>query len=533
MTIESNAYKKEFTETTTQEKGVWLGDSIIWKQVGAFYQDTGISAWESAIPYLVTSNPRIAASYVEMALAFMEDWMRQNGKLAATCQFVELGAGHGSFALMMLRALAEREKDFRGLGVRVRYLLTDLAAVNVEAWKSDPWLKNWLNSDEIQVAQFDCMQQQPDLKPINSEEGPIIFIANYLFDSLPHEAFLLEGKEILRAETFITANAQSKDPNDWKMSLDFKPCPIESLEETTTELLEEYRKLRVQGCVLIPVGAVQCIENLRQLSNDRFLLLCSDKALSTENSIQHRNPAEITAFMHASMLVNLHALMLYFQRKGGCAWMQKTQQQSLSSAAFSMGVDSTQMRHTDRAFSQQLDQNSPGDLYNLSTQLLEQRFSLNLGSMLSLLKLMEWDALVFEGLYDAILAYLPSATGSEVSDLLDALPLIAERRYPLPSSGDTLFHIAHLLQTLQCWRSAIKHYQNRIVERGDSAEVSYNLGLCFNAIEDPHTAKACFQQALELNPDFLLAQGWLYRLNAPPDSIPVGASNTEQAAAII
>lgn len=509
------------------EEGVWLSESILWKRIGEFYQNKGMTAWHNSVPYQVTSNPRIAVSYTEMILSFLEDWIAQHGKINSPCYIVEMGAGHGSFSLMMLRTIEAHQEDFSAMGVEVKYILTDLAETNVNAWKEQGAMASYLDSGLAQVSTFNCLEDQEirlSGKKIEPEGAPWIYIANYLFDSLPQEVFLLEKENILRAEATVSnrADAMPNDPDKWMLKLDYKPFSMSDLNPSIAGLLGEYRKNDLQGCLLLPSGAIRCIENIRNMSEDRFLLLSSDKALSTQNSVSNRSPEEITHFISVSMIVNFHALMVYFQHEGGTSWLQNTQQEFLASAAFCIGTDPTRMRRTQRTFSNQLDRNSPGDLYTLSTQLLTNRFSMSVGSMNSLLKLMDWDAAIFEALYDALLARLTQASPNEVSDLLNALPLIAERRYPLPGSADTLFRIGHLLQCLQRWPSAIEIYKSRMEERGESSELSYNLGLCYYAMEDFEQAKACFKQAVTINPDMLLAQGWLYRMGETTENpVPV------------
>ena len=506
-------------ENNILERDVWLGESIIWKQLNEFYKNKGISAWDNMVPYQVTSNPSIADSYVEMILAFLEDWISQKGKITGTCNIVEMGAGHGTFSLMMLRALELYQKDFKALDIDVNYIITDVAEANVEAWKKDTLLSEYINSGETQAVIFDCMQQKESWiaeKQMESGDAPWIFIANYLLDTLPQEVFLFEKETILRAKAIVSqrTEASDNDPDKWNLELEFKPFCLEDLEISTKGLLNEYQKQGLQRCVLLPAGAIRCIENLRNISRDRFLLLSSDKALSTQNSIDNSQPEEIASFISLSMFVNFHALMLYFQHEGGIGWIQKTQQDFLASAAFLIGMDITQMRRTEHAFSRCLDKNSPGDIYSLANLLLKQRFNMSLGCMISLLKLMEWDSVVFAALYDSIINCLPYASKNEISDLINILPLIAARRCNLTSSPDTLFQIAYILQCMCRYPSAIELYSIRMQERDENAEILYNLGLCYYAMDQLELAKASFLQAVKLNADMLLAQGWLYRMNA-------------------
>lgn len=500
------------------ETGQWLSESSLWARLGEFYKQQGEAAWVGKVPYQVTSNPKIAASYVDLILAFLEDWTAQNGLPGGPCVIVELGAGHGGFSHFMMMALEERAADFQRVGVAYRYLMTDLAPSNLEAWEANPAIASWLLSGIAERACYDCTSHEPLFfagEPIASD-APAIFIANYLFDSLPTEVFQLDNGEVRRAAAAWTETGASEevDPDLWSLELDFRPCSLDGLSSSVTGLLGEYRKMGLQGSLSLPVGALTCIESLRDLTQDRFLLICSDKGLTTPASVSHRSSLEVGDFTSSSMVVNLHAIMLYFLHEGGHAWMQSTQQDFLATAAWAMGCGrSNSMPHTSRVFRHQLDLASPGDLYSIVLAVQDQRFQMRLGSLISILKLMEWDAAVFDSLYDAIYSRLPAATVNEHADLMSGLSLVSERRYCLRGASDTLFNVAHLLQTLQCWQSAIDIYETRIAERGDTAATRYNLGLCRVALGEMDPARREFELAVSLDPDFLPAQGFLYRFS--------------------
>lgn len=491
----------------------WLGESNLWLDLANFYRHRGTSAWHGSVPYQVTSNPRIASAYCEQLVAFLQDWIAVHGPSSQPFPILELGAGHGTFTLMMMRQLALRQPQLQALGIRLQYIMTDLASDNLRAWQQDPALRPWLQSGQLQIACFDCLNQQElqiHGQSVSYPSLPWLVIANYLFDSLPHDAFSLVGVGIQRAQAKL--HQPDDEPASWQLTLNFVDFDMASLQLPLRGLLQHYQASGLQGCLLLPTGALRCIENLRELSQDQLFLLCSDKGLSTAQSVSSRNCEELTQFVSSSMLVNLHALMLYFQHEGGQALMQSTQQDYLVSAAFCLCRSVSQLPHARQAFVHHLDRNSPGDLYSLAMLLLARRFDLSLTNMLSIIKLMEWDPAIFDGLYDALLACLPRAGNNEKTDLLTALPLIAARRYPLPGSADTLFRIAHLLQTMGHHPSAIELYLARIEERGESPETCYNLGLCYIAQQQSELAKAAFLRASELDPSLLVAQGWLYRL---------------------
>lgn len=494
-----------------QAPASWLGESALWRDLAHYYRQQGAAAWQGNVPWQATSNPRMAESYVDVWLAFVQDWIALHGRPAQAFPIVELGAGHGNFTLMMMRSLAARRDLLEALGIRFQYMMTDLAPANMAAWRQDPALQEYFQSGQLQCGVLDCLRMDagdPALRPLQADGLPWLWLANYVFDSLPHEAFEVGPDQVTRARCRI--DKPSDNPLDWRLASEFAAFDDADLPLAVRGLLAHYRRHGMQGCLLLPAGALACIGQIRDVCHDRFLLLCSDKGLSTTQSVSGQSAARLLQFVSASLEVNLQALQAYFQHEGGAGLLQSTQQDFLATAAFSMGLPSApRWQH---AFARQLDNAGPGDLYSLALPIIHQRFELPLGAMLSLLKLLDWDPAVFDSLYDAILTRLPQASPTEQADLLAALPRIAASRYSLSEAADTLFKIAHLLQTMGRLPSAIEMYLVRIEERGESAETSYNLGLCYIAQQQTEPAKAAFLRACALQPEMLPAQGWLYRL---------------------
>ncbi|RUL79937.1 SAM-dependent methyltransferase [Dyella choica] len=505
------------------EQGVWLSDSEVWRRLARFYQDEGPNAWHARIPYHVTSNPHIAAGYVDLIQAFLDDWIVAHGAIDGTVHVVELGSGHGVFTGHMLQALAEAEEDFNAIGVRVHYIASDLAQSNVAGWQQNPVLSAALDAGWASFARFDCLADaDPSMLfgaqdwPSGAGAAPCIFIANYLFDTLPQDIFLLREDETLRATVRFgqAGNSDTLDPERFELSFDFRPYVDSDLPPAVSRRVADYRQAGLRGHVVVPTGALACVERLRMLSDDRMLLVCSDKALSTEHALRERSLIEVGSFVSASMLVNMHAIGRHVEEQGGVSLLQSTQQSTLATAAWLIGLSRPQSRRSARTFARQLDAASPGDVYGLVNAMLPHRFNMDVAALLSLLKLTDWDAAVFEGMYDALLSRLGEAMPAVSADLLAALPRIASNRNRLPGAPDTLFRIAHLCQHLQRWDEAATLYQHSMAERGESAEAHYNLALCHLGAGDAAKARDAFERAAALNPDMLMAQGWLHRLEA-------------------
>src|SRR3990167_3589733 len=100
-----------------------LSSSSLWQKQKKVYEELGVESFApDAVPFQITNNARIAAQYASIAIEAF-------GKNPFT--ILELGAGSGRFAYLLLNELEER-------GAHFRYLLTDIAAKNVLFWQQHP-----------------------------------------------------------------------------------------------------------------------------------------------------------------------------------------------------------------------------------------------------------------------------------------------------------------------------------------------------------------------------------------------------------
>ena len=88
----------------TVEKKI-LSRSMIWEQMGKYYEDLGPDAWQKdLVPYQVTSNKLLAYVYTNLIAANLcEISKNQNYHKNNTYYILELGAGHGKFTFYMCK----------------------------------------------------------------------------------------------------------------------------------------------------------------------------------------------------------------------------------------------------------------------------------------------------------------------------------------------------------------------------------------------------------------------------------------------
>ena len=105
---------------------------------------------------------------------------------------VEVGAGHGKLSLLMLRQLSEMG-DRLPAGVRLRYVMTDFTLSNVSKWSDNPKLQPFVRDGLLTFAAFDAERHSRVVTSSGEavSGNPCIVIANYVFDTLRHDAYRL------------------------------------------------------------------------------------------------------------------------------------------------------------------------------------------------------------------------------------------------------------------------------------------------------------------------------------------------------
>ncbi|HUE95068.1 MAG TPA: hypothetical protein VMN39_00320, partial [Longimicrobiaceae bacterium] len=183
------------------ETGVPLSESLLWQLQRSFYDRRGTTAWsEGAVPFYVTSNPFMTRAYARVIVGFLRDsaaalgsdsepWSKFREQPA---YIVELGAGSGRFAFLLLRQLRTMLRALvpgwgDGSPPPIRYVMTDFTETNLRAWAEHPALQPFVAEGLLDFARFDA-ERDRELTLLHSgtvlapgtATGPIVAIANYL-----------------------------------------------------------------------------------------------------------------------------------------------------------------------------------------------------------------------------------------------------------------------------------------------------------------------------------------------------------------
>ena len=179
------------------ERGKRLSDSLVWRLQRESYLRRGEQAWlADQVPSYITSNTYIAAAYARVVLGYLRDHAAATAG-DAPFYVLELAAGSGEFSFLFLKKLLALLRATPTLApLRLRYVMSDLAPANVEAWRGRAGLKPFVEAGVLDFATFDVerdgqltlLHSGETLRP-DSLRNPLTVIANYTFDTTAQDVF--------------------------------------------------------------------------------------------------------------------------------------------------------------------------------------------------------------------------------------------------------------------------------------------------------------------------------------------------------
>lgn len=500
----------------TIEKDKRLSESKLWQMQKDYYATAGINAWVNQIPFEVTCNPFIANSYAHVAVAFIRDYLhRQPDAIQHPFYFFELGTGSGKFSFYMLKSLFELFHLAGMNDITIKYIMSDLTDQNIQYYKTHPGLKPYIEKNIIDFATVDLESGKPIDMHIartalsnNLLKNPLICFANYVFDTTSHDAFNIHNKQIKPLHITITSPqeniVQDKILSADKLNITFNAsdAAMNYPDATIHHLLEDYRHHIDYSNILIPVGAIKAISQLKQLANNQLMLISTDKGNSSIESLEHLGPPGIT--FHAatcfSLMVNYHALSNYFILNGGDAFLETSRDRTLETAVFFAGFKLTDLPETRLAVAHYIDETSPCDYYKIDKQIRDTYQSCDLDTLATHLSLSHWNPSIYSIISSRIEALIPNDDGEAVSFLSKNMAKLAANYYHMPTSDPTPFQVGLYFHLLKKYDDAIHYYHDALQYDQSLFYIHFNLGLCYHAKQDKQQALTHFNTALGIDP---------------------------------
>jgi tetratricopeptide (TPR) repeat protein len=531
------------------ERDARLSTSSLWGFVRQFYDDKGVRAWaDRLIPSHVTSNAFMAEAYARLIMRFLQDCASQpaGSPLALDpdepVYIVELGAGPGYFAHLVLSKLLDLQRRVTFAAPRVCYVATDFTRSNIEQWKAHRCLQPYIEYGLFDAARFDASADEHLTLEIGgrrldagSVKNPVIVIANYLFDTLEQDAFRVQHGVLEEARVSLRARPDADPRARYPLEgveFDFSYREFDEPyydDPVLDGILAEYTEQLGDASVPFPVGAIRCLRNLSRLSSDRLLVISADKGYS---SLHHLgSPGDPAIVHHAgciSMMVNYQALGRVVEAGGGFMMASSNRDTSLELVVLST-VAADLAPETRTAFYESMERFGPLDVYPITTAPLERP---SLDHLLALLRMAAYDPFTFSSLRPALLDAIADPTPSQLRRLRQALIEVWRLYFPLDDGRDLAFDLGFTFYALRQWPDAYQFYEKSIELGGPHAVTLYNMGLCQYRLGRVASALEHFERSLGLDPAYGPAREWKLRVTAELEALPepLGETAPESAA---
>ena len=488
---------------------------------------------------------------------------------------VELGAGSGKFSFYMLQALNEMQEVCDFPLSKIVYVMTDFTESNFKFWKDHPGLAPFIASGQLDIAIFDAVNDtsitlhhsKVTIAP-GSVKNPLCVVANYLFDTLCHDIFQVEQMKLKEGLISVgSKRVEEPDPLDpeiiKRFDNHFKYDEIDDDYYATEDsdaphfrrILHWYRdhfgSSPTGASILLPIGALRALRRLTAFSDGRCIVISGDKGNNNPEQFRGLMDPHIAVHGSFSVMVNYHAIGMYFTSRGGFALHNPQEEASLKVSAFVLTGDSPaagaaasggdagggdaggaaaadddsgdwtadaidersarrarQFPHFSWAFHEAMQRFGPNDFFVMQKCMKEDAQQPTLKAVVALLKLGDWDADVFYKFRDTVLNQVPTCSHKLRNDLCRGMPLVWRNYYMLDKDKDVAFEVGRFYYGIRDYKNALRYYENSTANIGEHHVTYHNMGLCYYSIGKLESALEQFNKSLALNADYEKARSW-------------------------
>ena len=174
--------------------------------------------------------------------------------------------------------------------VKICYVMTDFTLENMKYWQNHIALKPFIEAGKLDFAIFNLENSnsinlftaKKELS-IGENGNPLIVFANYIFDTVTHDAFAITNHALTESTVNITSTARNaKKVSLENIEVNFKNETIKKFpyykNPDIEEILNIYKNNLDNTHFLIPISSLKCIENLLKISKNKLFLIVTDKS---------------------------------------------------------------------------------------------------------------------------------------------------------------------------------------------------------------------------------------------------------------
>lgn len=505
-----------------------LSRSVLWRLQRRFFERRGMAAWSAGVvPHHVTCNPYLARAYARIALGFVRDW-RDRLDASQPVYLVELGAGSGRLAFHVLRQLEPLLAAPAWRGVRVRYVMTDLAEANLAAWRAHPQLAPWLAAGRLDLARFDAehdhaiaLERTGEMLAAGRVTNPVIAIANYVFDGLPLDGFTVQGGRLHEwwVRLCSTQPGDLDDPellDHVRLTCELRPVDAAGYygDPRLDHLLDEHRARLPDTAFTLPSASLGCLARLAALAGGRLLVLSTDKGEASEAGLRGAASPQLTLHGSFSIAVNYHAIARWVADQGGEALVPAARPRAIATCGFVLGPPPGGAVETRGAYADAVEAQRPDDLFAIEQGLEPAHAALALDQWIGYLRFTGCDPkLVVDALPHLTARVEAAAPPPAVRDeLVRVLVAAWDGYFHIGESFDLGRALGTLAAALAAWPEAIRFLEGSLRDHGAAPAALVQLAECHHRLGEAAAARARLDEALALDPAHAAALALAARL---------------------
>jgi len=514
------------------ESPVKFSDSKIWQIQRNYFATMGIEAWKEEVPYYISSNAFIGHRYALLVLNFIRDYLKKHHDHHETFYILETGSGTGKFSFYFLSAFKELLKIYQLDTIKFRYIITDIIEKNIEFCRENISLLPFLQSDCLDFASYDVekdgdfyltIQQKyySDLKV----KTPLIIIANYTFDCTKQDSLIYLSNEVLseklglrsRYKNFDIKNA--KHLNELRLEFDAEPVLIENYYSNPilNELLQEYRQLfKENTTVMIPLGAIQCVDHLKKLTQGKFFMIIGDKGISKLENLRLLTEKYRISFDGCfAFTINFHALAYYFKKLGG-DYLHTDRGNVFNVNLYSMGIEIKDLPETAAFYKALISSLGPEEYCCMYDEYIACSYRFPVLALLGFLRESQWDPDVYAAIHHRLIELLPTVDPLTERYILSDLEKVRLNVYRMNIGQDVYNLLGLYFETQKQEDKALELYEQSIEVFGNRAAPHINAALIYENKKNIPKALYHYQRAINLDKKNRFAKNKIAILTGKP-----------------
>ncbi|MNH93307.1 Tetratricopeptide repeat protein [compost metagenome] len=491
-----------------------FSQSPIWELQRRYYEEQGMLAWQDEeVPHYITSNPVIARAYAEILFAFLRDRIavKSPAEKPETVYMLELGAGSGRMSFHLLKHLCAL-RDESGIEIpSFCYIMSDLPMKNIQFWSEHPSLRPFVEQGCLDFARFDAEHDETIhllQSGIHIQKGdlaqPLVLVANYFLDSLPQELLYVHDQQMY--ECWMSLQQGDGITTDTSTIIGgLKPeyqyrLAEENPNSAFQEVIEVYRTQLDESHFLFPHIGIRCLERLRGLSQQGFMLLTADKGDHRLNYWNGRGVPELIHHGSFSLTANYHAFKYYYEQQGAQSLFTQHHYNHLNIGCILMVPSSDIYPEMRLAYRRFVEDFGPDDFFSLKKWVDEHLMMTEWSHLFAYLRLSGHDSRLFKQCFKRIMELLPEIGDEDQEDLRRIIFTVWDWHYPMEQKNDLAFNCGLLLYQMDEYEDALWFFEHSMNDHEEHISVFYNMAICYYQLNRDREAIHAADQALSLDP---------------------------------